>query len=79
MSNTVSIQEAINSLNAVIEEVKASDFMGLLEENDRGYRERAVLHIETAILDLAEIAYAEYRQTQEHFASIEQGVTDAKS
>lgn len=62
MSDTVTIDEAINKLDQVTNQIKASDFTGLLEENDEGYREKAIENIKKAQESLAAIYNAEKRQ-----------------
>lgn len=53
---------AIAKLFEVEDSVKASDFTGLVEENDNGYRERAVEYIKKAAAEIDAMRQAEEKQ-----------------
>ena len=57
-------QEAINLLSQAEDVIRVSDFTGLLEENDTGFRERAVEHIEKATAEIVSMMAAEDKQRQ---------------
>lgn len=62
--NNEKAEEAIRLLFQVEDLIKTSDFTGLLEENDKGYRERAVSHIKKAAAEIDAMRQAEEKQTQ---------------
>lgn len=61
MSN-IKAEQAIAKLFKVEDAIKVSDFTGLLEENDNGYRERAIEHIKKATQEIDAMMAAEEKQ-----------------
>lgn len=55
--------EAIRQLFATEDLIRESDFTGLLEENDNGYRERAVEYIKKAAQEIDAMRQAEDKQS----------------
>ena len=55
--------KAINDLFRVEDLIKTQDFTGLLEQNDTGYRERAIEHIKKAAQEIDAMREAEEKQT----------------
>ncbi len=60
--NNEKAEQAIRQLFAVEDLIKESDFTGLLEENDQGFRERAVSHIKKAAEEIDNMRNAEDKQ-----------------
>lgn len=61
--NNQKAELAIAKLFEVEDLIKTSDFTGLLEHNDTGYRERAVEHIKKAAQEIDAMRQAEDKQT----------------
>lgn len=68
--NNSKAEEAIRLLFLAEDKIRESDFTGLLEENDAGYREKAVEHIKKAAQYIDEMRAAEDRQTKEYASKI---------
>ena len=63
MSNTKSIKQVQLEIASLMAEVKSSDFIGILEENDKGYRQRIYENLQTAHIYLGLLDLDEPRTT----------------
>lgn len=65
--NNEKAERAIRELFAVEDLIKEQDFTGLVEENDKGFRERAIECIKKAALEIDAMRNAEDEQAKEAY------------